>query len=125
MINTPPLSPHALKHEISEQAHLLGFDLVGFARSNPFPDAQKMLEERVAAGLLSGLTWFTADRARVAGDPHNLMPEVKTLVSLGISYLSDEPDIASQPGSPRGRVARYAWGLDYHEVFKDKLTALH
>jgi epoxyqueuosine reductase len=53
------------------------------------------------------------------------MPGVRTIVSLGISYLSDEPVLGSEPGLPRGRVARYAWGLDYHEVFKEKLWALH
>lgn len=119
------LSPHTLKRQITEQASLLGFDLVGFATASPFPETQAVLEERIAAGLLSGLTWFHADRACIAGDPHNLMPEVQTLVSLGISYLSDESHTRSEPGIPRGRVARYAWGLDYHEVFKSKLLSLH
>jgi epoxyqueuosine reductase len=84
-----------------------------------------VLEERISEGLMSGLAWFTAERASVAGDPHNLMPGARTIVSLGISYLSDEPVSPSDPGNPRGRVARYAWGLDYHVVFKDKLWALH
>jgi epoxyqueuosine reductase len=53
------------------------------------------------------------------------MPSARTIVSLGISYLSDAPIVPSELGAPRGRVARYAWGLDYHEVFKDKLWALH
>jgi epoxyqueuosine reductase len=53
------------------------------------------------------------------------MPEARTIVSLGISYLSDQPGQQSEAGTPRGKVARYAWGLDYHEVFKDKLWALH
>lgn len=125
MTTEQSLLSDVIKQEIVEQAHKLGFDLVGFASASPFPDTQRVLEERIEAGLLSGLTWFTSDRARVAGDPHNLMPKVQTLVSLGISYLSDGENAPSAPGAPRGRVARYAWGLDYHEVFKDKLTALH
>jgi epoxyqueuosine reductase len=116
---------HDLKEEIAERAHQLGFDLVGFACAEPFPETQRVLEERIEQGLLSGLTWFNGDRARVAGDPHNLMPAVRTLVSLGISYLNEGEYLPSEPGSPRGKVARYAWGLDYHEVFKDKLAALH
>jgi epoxyqueuosine reductase len=114
-----------LKAEIAARAHELGFDLVRFASPAPFPEAQRVLEERIAQGLLSGLQWFTAERASVAGDPSKLMPGVRTIVSLGISYLSDEPFTLSEPGNPRGRVARYAWGLDYHDVFKDKLWALH
>ncbi|HST04279.1 MAG TPA: tRNA epoxyqueuosine(34) reductase QueG [Chloroflexia bacterium] len=116
---------HALKAEIIERAHELGFDLVRFARAGAMPDTQRVLEERIDAGLLSGLTWFTKDRARVASDPRNLMVSAQTAMSLGISYLGNEEYTPSTPGEPRGKVARYAWGLDYHEVFKAKLTALH
>src|SRR6266568_9086849 len=114
-----------LKSEIAERAQELGFDLVRFTSAQPFPQAQRVLEERIGQGLMSGLEWFTTERASIAGDPHNLMPEARTIVSLGISYLSDQSVHESEPGRPRGRVARYAWGLDYHEVFKDKLWALH
>jgi epoxyqueuosine reductase len=53
------------------------------------------------------------------------MPDVRSLVSLGISYLSAGAEDSTRPGAPAGRIARYAWGQDYHEVFKDKLWALH
>jgi epoxyqueuosine reductase len=120
-----PDSLETLKAAISVKAHELGFDLVRFTSSAPFPEAQRVLEERIDAGLLSGLSWFTKERASVAGDARNLMSSAQTIVSLGISYLSSEAVQGSEPGVPRGRVARYAWGLDYHEVFKDKLWALH
>ena len=115
----------AIKAAIIRYARELGFDLVGFASPAPFEDAQRTLEERIDAGLFSGLTWFTKERASIAGNAANLLPGVRTIVSLGISYLSDEPALPSEPGTPRGRVARYAWGLDYHEVVKDKLWKLH
>ena len=124
-VELTPGEAEALKLDIVRRAHELGFDLVRFTTAEPFPETQKVLEGRIAAGLLSGLSWFTAERASIAGDPRNLMPSARTVVSLGISYLSDDEVLPSEPGSPRGRVARYAWGLDYHEVFKDKLWALH
>lgn len=120
-----PLEAEALKAEIAGKAQALGFDLVRFTTAAPFPETQRVLEERIEAGLLSGLAWFNMERASVAGDPRNLMPSAQTIVSLGISYLSDVEAQPSEPGVPRGRVARYAWGLDYHEVFKEKLWALH
>ncbi len=134
---TPPLMPNddgpdaisgeaaAIKSAIIGYAQEIGFDLVGFASPAPFEDAQRTLEERIDTGLFSGLTWFTKERASIAGNAANLLPEVRTIISLGISYLSDEPALPSEPGTPRGRVARYAWGLDYHEVFKEKLWKLH
>jgi epoxyqueuosine reductase len=114
-----------LKRALVAHAHTLGFDLVRVTTADPFPATQQVLEERIAAGLLAGLPWFHAERARVAGDPHHLFPGVQSIVSVGISYLSAGETDASRPGAPAGRIARYAWGLDYHEVFKSKLAALH
>src|SRR5438874_6952453 len=114
-----------LKHAIIRRAEELGFDLVRFTSASPFPETRNVLEERIDRGLMSGLSWFTRERAAVAGDPSNLMPGVQTVISLGISYLSDGEYAPSQPGDPRGKVARYAWGLDYHEVYREKLWALH
>jgi epoxyqueuosine reductase len=114
-----------LKAAIDRRARELGFDLVRFTSGAAFPDTREVLEERIDEGLLSGLAWFTKERAAVAGDPSRLMPGVRTIVSLGLSYLSEWEPQPPEPGNPRGRVARYAWGLDYHEVFKGKLWALH
>jgi epoxyqueuosine reductase len=123
-----PLSmPNAakLKLAIAQCAQELGFDLVRFASAEPFIDTRQVLDERIDRGLLSGLPWFTHERAAVAGDAHNLMASTRTIVSLGISYLTEGEYKASEAGVPRGKVARYAWGLDYHEIFKEKLWALH
>jgi epoxyqueuosine reductase len=54
------------------------------------------------------------------------MPEVRTIVSLGISYLqSNGEEQAARSDGPTGRVARYAWGEDYHDLFRDRMQALH
>ena len=114
-----------LKRAITEQARELGFDLVRFTTAAPFPDTQKVLEQRIDAGLYAGLSWFNKDRAAVAGDPANLMPAVRSIVSLGISYLSSGERDLTAPGEPHGQIGRYAWGDDYHDVFKNRLKQLH
>ena len=119
------LIPLKLKRTIIDHAHALGFDLVRVTTGKPFPETQVILEERIEAGLMAGLPWFNLDRARVAGDPRHLLPGVLSIISVGMSYLCDGEVDASQPGRPCGRIARYAWGLDYHEVFKDRLEQLH
>ena len=43
----------------------------------------------------------------------------RSVVSLAISYLTDEPPTKREV--PRGKIARYAWGEDYHSVLKDRL----
>ncbi|HUS16245.1 MAG TPA: epoxyqueuosine reductase, partial [Chloroflexia bacterium] len=75
------------------EAAALGFDLVRVTTAAPFPDTAAVLHERIAAGLYSGLPWFHHDRADVAGDPANLLPGVRSIVALGISYLTHgDPD---------------------------------
>ncbi|MCW5852595.1 MAG: tRNA epoxyqueuosine(34) reductase QueG [Anaerolineae bacterium] len=114
-----------MKHRIVEHSRSLGFDLVRVTTAQPFPETQVILEERIGAGLMDGLPWFTLARARVASDPRNLMPEVRSIVAVGISYLCDGEIDRSTPGEPCGRIARYAWGVDYHAVFKRRLRDLH
>ena len=117
--------PAERKAAILAEAHTLGFDLVRVTTAAPFPETAAVLHTRIAAGLLSGLSWFDHARADVAADPAHLLPGVQSIVSLGISYLTRGPTDATEPGAPHGRIARYAWGLDYHEVFRDRLRALH
>ncbi len=114
-----------LKSEIVAHAHALGFDLVRVTTADPFPETQRVLEERIVGGLMDGLPWFNLERAALAGDPHCLLPGARSIVSVGLSYLCDGDVDASQPGAPAGRIARYAWGLDYHAVFKGRLHDLH
>jgi epoxyqueuosine reductase len=117
--------PAALKAAIVAQARALGFDLVRVTTAEPFPETAAVLHERIDAGLFSGLPWFNHDRAAMAADPANLLPEIRSIVSLGISYLTHGERDATAPGDPHGRIARYAWGADYHDVFKSRLRALH
>ncbi len=46
-------------------------------------------------------------------------PGVKTVLSLGVSYYQGA--VPPKPGPGYGRVARYAWGLDYHDVIQERL----
>src|SRR5881275_1867555 len=84
-----PADTMQLKRALVAEGHRLGFDLVRVTTAAPFPDTQAVLEERIAAGLLDGLPWFTVERAQVAGDPHHLFPDVQSIVSVGISHLAD------------------------------------
>ncbi len=113
-----------LTNRIKQAAISVGFDLVGIAAAQPFPHAEARLTAAVERGLLDGLDWFTAERARSAADPRNLMSTAQSVISVGLCYLSDEPSLPGEPGTPRGRVAKYATSRDYHDVFKQKMTSL-
>src|SRR2546425_378122 len=105
---------------IKEYAYSLGFDIARITDAQGFPEAERVIKERIAEGLMDGLPWFTEERAAVSCYPDALLPEAKSIISLAMFYLTQQPD--DQEGdTPRGRVSRYAWGEDYHEVIKPKL----
>jgi epoxyqueuosine reductase len=108
---------------IKEYAYTLGFDLVRITTAEAFPEAEHTIKERIARGLMDGLPWFTTERATVSCHPNALLPEARSIISLAMSYLTEAP--AEIPMSatdrPQGRISRYAWGDDYHDIIKPRL----
>src|SRR5215469_4715691 len=110
--------------DIKERALALGFDLVRVTTADPLPQAEAALKDRIRAGLMDGLDWFTEARAEVSANPRALLPGARSVLALGSFYLTDAPRDLSTPGDPHGRVSCYAWGDDYHEVIRKRLDAL-
>ena len=106
---------------IKEYAYSLGFDSVQITTAEAFPEAERVIKERIAEGLMDGLPWFTAERAEVSCHPDALLPNAQSIIALAICYLSEQPEEEQKAGSPRGRISRYAWGDDYHDIIKPKL----
>src|SRR4051812_23904479 len=94
---------------IKEYAYELGFDSVHFTSAAAFPEAERVLKERIAQGLMDGLPWFTSERADVSCSPGALLPAAQSIIALAMCYLSEQPDEGLAAG-PRGRISRYAWG---------------
>jgi epoxyqueuosine reductase len=105
---------------IREYAYELGFDGVRITGAEAFPEAERVIKSRVAEGLMDGLPWFTSERADVSCHPDALLPAAQSIIALATCYLSEQP-AEGQEGGPRGRISRYAWGDDYHDLIKPKL----
>ncbi len=105
---------------IKEYAYSLGFDSVRITTADAFPEAERVIKERIAQGLMDGLPWFTAERSEVSCHPDALLPEACSIITLAMFYLTQQPD-EIQDNVPRGRISRYAWGTDYHEIIKPRL----
>ena len=105
---------------IKEYAYSLGFDIARITTAGDFPEAERVIKERIAQGLMEGLPWFTTERSEVSCHPDALLPEAKSIITLAMFYLTEQPDEV-QDNMPRGRISRYAWGDDYHEIIKPRL----
>lgn len=124
-----PASPTAsghLKQAIKDEASRLGFALAGFASPDPPPHVPSF-ENWLAHGRHAGMAYMARDDARLKrADPRRLMPECRSILALAAPYAKPSSDVgsASAGGRSTGRVAAYAWGMDYHVEFPGRLKEI-
>jgi len=117
-------TPSHLTRDVKREARRLGFDLVAITTADDFVDAKAVFLERLNRGLFDGMDWMSAERAQRASSPGDHVSGARSIIALASSYWT-VPDIdLSRPGDPHGRVARYAWGPDYHGFVADRAKAL-
>ena len=96
-----------------------GFDIVRVTTADAFKRDEAAALERIRDGHMDGFTWYTEERVRRANRPQELLEGAESVISLALSYNTGEP--REPDGEPRGKIARYAWGDDYHDVIKERL----
>ena len=132
----------SLTETIKREALALGFAAVGISRvtnsgpSSAFglqpesapPDPAiplplhlfNRLTEWLQRGYHGTMAWMTRDPAR-RSNPQLVLPACRSMVSVGMNYYTDNR-ANEQPGM--GRIARYAWGKDYHTMMRQRLAQL-
>lgn len=110
--------------KIKDWANEIGFDLVGIAPAKPISDERRQAYERYLEKGYYGEMSYLARNVEKRVDPRELVPGAKSVICTATNYyVGDEPP-GKQEGQSHGRVARYAWGRDYHVVLKDRLKNL-
>ncbi|MGH7235866.1 MAG: epoxyqueuosine reductase, partial [Nitrospiraceae bacterium] len=126
-----------LAEDIKREARALGFESVGISRfegsgdglaadetsypSTPLPRLlYTRLQEWLQRGFHGTMSWIAREPHRRA-DPGAILAGCRSVVSVGMNYYT-EHRADERPG--RGRIARYAWGEDYHIVLKKRLGEL-
>lgn len=104
---------------IRNEATRLGFDFVGFAKAQALDEEARRLEEWLNRGY-NGKMGYMANHFDLRSDPTKLVPGAKTVIVLMHNYFPKEEQ--ADPLVPK--LARYAFGEDYHHVLKDKLKSL-
>lgn len=107
-----------LKRIVKDYAFELGFDMVGVTSAETFESDRIITLQRIKAGLMEGMPWFTQSRVNRGSVPSELLPGARSIISVGLSYYLPKD---GEGVGLRGKVARYAWGDDYHKVIKSRL----
>lgn len=119
-MNGSRIDPGEAKRILEERATAAGFDLVGVTRAEPLEEGGERLREWQEAGMAADMGYMQRP-VELLSDPKKLQKSAKSVVSLGVSYYPGDHPENTEGG---GRVARYAWGRDYHEVIKERLFRL-
>ena len=131
---------------IKSLALSLGFDAcgivsieVGATRASRLQSDFDHFKQWIAKGYHGTMKYLEDFEARAKNFWKNF-PEAKSIIVVGVNYYSSYSSTGSKrdtfpsevsPGEPvpKGRVARYAWGKDYHRIignrleeFRDKLN---
>jgi epoxyqueuosine reductase len=113
----------SISQAIKREARYLGFDAVGITSVVPEPPAHGLLDrlqEWLRRGYHGTMAWMARDPDRRA-HPQIVLPGCRSIISLGMNYDSG---LRAFEGRGHGRIARYAWGKDYHGVLGDRLALL-
>lgn len=110
-----------LETQIKTAARQHGFEVVGIASIEPLlADEARYLGWR-EAGHAAGMDYMTR-RPELMARPAGLAGWAGSIVTLAVNYYVDEPRFEHE--GRYGRVARYAWGRDYHDIVKPRLLTL-
>jgi epoxyqueuosine reductase len=109
-----------LTAELKARARASGFDKVGVVRAEPLLEERARLEEWLRRGFHAGMAWMARDPGRRT-DPAQLLPGARSVVVVALNYYTPHRH-TGEPGT--GKISRYAWGDDYHDVLGEKLGAL-
>jgi epoxyqueuosine reductase len=109
---------------LKAHALALGFNLIGLTPAAPSPRLDAYL--RWLEGGLHGTMGYLArpDRLARRRDLNVILPGVRSLIMVGLDYHALNMPAALLTDPARGRIAAYAWGLDYHNLMAPRLEAL-
>jgi epoxyqueuosine reductase len=102
----------------------LGFDEAGVTPAFPVPTlaAYRLWVSRGFHGEMGYLA--REDRVARRENPDMVLPGVRSVVCVGLNYYQGALDSALLEETGRGRISRYAWGIDYHDLMQPRLQEL-
>ena len=109
-----------LAQHIKDRALFEGFNKVGIVGAQALEAEGRRLNEWLARGFHGEMSWMARDvHKRI--DPREIFPQARSVVVVALNYFTPHQH---QQSPAVGKVSRYAWGDDYHDVVKEKLSSL-
>ena len=110
----------SLSEKIKQKALDVGFHKIGFVRAAPLHEEEIHLREWLKKNYHGEMLWMEREPEKRVR-PNLLFPEAKSIIVVALNYFTPS---GHEEDPAKGKVSRYAWGDDYHDVLKEKLREL-
>src|SRR5437899_7333192 len=118
---TVRISPMELKARLVSFARQIGFDSCRVAISAQPPHTTEF-RGWLREGAHGEMNYMQRGEEKRC-DPQKVLPGAKSIVVLALNYFQGK-DIRRLQTAATGKIARYAWGDDYHDVIATKLDKI-
>jgi len=106
--------------KIKGKAMELGFNKAGIARAEPLEAEGLHLREWLSRGYQGTMDWMSGNIEKRV-DPSTIVPGARSVIAVAMNYYTDVQHV-TEPGV--GKISRYAWGDDYHDILAGRLKLL-
>lgn len=104
--------------KIKELALEAGFDKAGIALAEPLEPEGFRLREWLRSRFHGEMAWMEREPEKRM-DPRAIYPEARSVLVVALNYFTPHEH---EPGN--GKISRYAWGDDYHDIVRERLKLL-
>lgn len=104
--------------EIINKAKELGFDLIAFSSPSLEKHNIEHFNQWLKGSLNASMQYM--EKIEPRKDIQQILTGAKTVISLATNYYYDQNPLKKD----HGRIARYAYGRDYHKIIKKRLIIL-
>lgn len=110
--------------QIKAKAAELGFNIAGVIKAEPAPTLDAYFRW-IEANMHGNMGYMARpDRQIRRQDLSVILPGVRSMLLVGLDYRSQAIPTTMLEDPARGRIASYAWNLDYHDLMIPRLEAL-
>jgi epoxyqueuosine reductase len=110
----------SFSEQIKIKAAEIGFTKIGIARAEPLTTEGERLSEWLGSGFHGQMAWLEREPEK-RSDPSLLFPNARSVIVVALNYYTNNQH---DPDPTTGKISRYAWGDDYHDIMREKLTEL-
>ena len=111
--------------ELRRESVRVGFSRLGIAPAGP-PPRRELVRQWLDQGFAGVMREWFEHQEPLRADPENLLPGVRSVIMLATDHATSADGTADVGGAGEGsgRVARYAWGADYHDLLRSRVNML-